>query len=399
MSLLSHRMWRSRRLRRGSVAPLVAVTVPVMIGFVALSVDYGYVAVTKAQLQNAADAAALAGATAYFSNAGMRMSTGELTPLARSRAKAISVLNEADGAGVVLGDTDILLGQHDYQNRSGALMPEEPWNAVHVIARKTDTSLNGPVSLFFARIFGKTTANVTTQARAVANDRVAGYHLYKNGLFVPFAIHVQKYEEMLATGPDGYSYNGDADNVLKSGDGVREITLYPWKWSTLPDANFNGTDSEGAGNFGTLTVGLGSQGTTFLENQIRDGISSQELTDCFGTDELIFYDDEYTAETGPRTYRAPGNPGLSAGLRDAVEARIGDVIGFFIHNGVEDNGSNAVYSICNIAFGRIMDIKLTGQKTQRSLTIQPVSYFDEWVRVDDSAPSTDGRLGHVGLVQ
>lgn len=386
---------KSGRLRRGSVTPLAAVTVPVMIGFVALSVDYGYVAVTKAQLQNAADSAALAGASAYFTNSGMRMSTEELTPLARSRAKAFATLNEAAGVGTVLTDADILLGQHDYYYRTCALLPDEPWNAVHVVARRTEGSPNGPVSLFFARIFGKNTANVTVQARAVANDRAAGYHLYKNGIFIPFTIHTQKYQYLLANGSDGFSYDSDGDAVSSSGDGIPEIKLFPWKWVELPEMD----GSDGAGNFGTLTVGLGSQGTSFIEEQILNGITAQELIDCFGTDDLIFYDDEYTAETGPRIYYAPGNPGLSVGMRDSVEARIGDVIGFFIHNQLEETGSTAIYSICDIAFGRVMDVKLTGNKNQRSLTIQPVSYFDEWVRVNDSAPSTDGRLGHVSLVQ
>lgn len=386
---------KSGRLRRGSVTPLAAVTVPVMIGFVALSVDYGYVAVTKAQLQNAADAAALAGATAYFSNSGMRMSAEELTPLARSRAKAIATLNESAGLGTVLTDPDILLGQHDYYCRTSALLPDEPWNAVHVTARRTEGSPNGPVSLFFARIFGQNTANVTAHARAVANDRVAGYHLYKNGIFAPFAIHIQKYQDMLANGTDLYSYDGDVDTVEGAADGIREIRLYPWKWVELPDQD----GSDGAGNFGTLTVGIGSQGTSYIEEQIMNGITAQELINCFGTDNLIFYDDEYTAETGPRIYYAPGNPGLSVGMKDTLEMKIGDVIGFFIHNNLEETGSTAIYSICDIAFGRIMAVNLTGNPKKRSLTIQPVSYFDEWVRVDDSAPSTDGRLGHVSLVQ
>jgi hypothetical protein len=378
------------------VAPLVAVTVPVMISFVAISVDYGYVAVTKSQLQNAADAAALAGASAYYSNAGIKQLHDELTVEARDRAKAIAVHNRVCDTGLVLADTDVQLGKHDYANRLGALSADSPWNAVHVTARRTAGSPSGPAPLFFARIFGQSTANVAAHARAVANDRAAGYRLLKNGLFIPFTIHTQKYQEMLANGTDGYSYDGNG-NVTGTGDGVREIKLFPWKWSTLPDSKYNGSD--GAGNFGTLTVGLGSQGTSFLEEQIRNGITADELQATFGTTDLIFYDEEHTAETGPRIYHAPGNPGLSAGFRDAVEAKIGDVIGFFIHNGVTETGSNADYSICNIAFGRIMDIKLTGNKNNRSLTVQPVSYFDDLVRVDENAPSTNGLTGHVGLVQ
>ena len=48
--------------RRGTILPLVAVSCVVLLGFVALAIDTGRLAVAKAQCQNAADAAAIAGA-------------------------------------------------------------------------------------------------------------------------------------------------------------------------------------------------------------------------------------------------------------------------------------------------------------------------------------------------
>ena len=58
---------RSRRIeqsgRRGAVTPLAAIMMVVIMAFVALGVDLGYIAVVHAQLQNAADSAALAGAS------------------------------------------------------------------------------------------------------------------------------------------------------------------------------------------------------------------------------------------------------------------------------------------------------------------------------------------------
>jgi hypothetical protein len=368
----------------------------VLIAFTALTVDYGYVVLGKSQLQNTADAAALAGATAYFSNAGMTRSAEELTLLARTRAKTFAYPNEVMTSDMILADSDIMLGQHTFSNWSCPLSAATPWNAVHVTARRTDTSPNGPLSLFFARIFGVTTANVTAHARAAANDRVSGYRLYKDSIFTPFAIHIDLHNWMLENGADAFGYNPDTSAVvIGANDGVREIKLYPWTWKDLP--NMDGED--GGGNFGTLTVGLGCQGTLFIEEQIRNGIPAQELIDAFGTDELVFYDDQYTAETGPRTYDIPGNPGISVGMKDSVDFRVGDVVGYFLHDGLVQTGATAYYKICGIAFGRIMDIKITGGPPQRAIVIQPAAYFDEWVRVDDAAPSTNGRLGHVSLVQ
>ena len=46
--------------RRGTILPLVAVSMVTLLGFIALAIDLGMVMVAKTQLQNAADAAAFA---------------------------------------------------------------------------------------------------------------------------------------------------------------------------------------------------------------------------------------------------------------------------------------------------------------------------------------------------
>ena len=55
-------LWRRRRAERGAVAVIVAILLPVILATAGLVIDVGSWYVTKAQLQNAADAAALAGA-------------------------------------------------------------------------------------------------------------------------------------------------------------------------------------------------------------------------------------------------------------------------------------------------------------------------------------------------
>jgi len=86
-------------------------------------------------------------------------------------------------------------------------------------------------------------------------------------------------------------------------------------------------------------------------------------------------------------------------MKDAVQARIGDVVGFFIHESLSGNGSNAQYVICGIRFGRIMDCILTGKQTNRAIVIQPCEYTSSAVIVDTSAPSTDGCVGRPVLVR
>jgi Flp pilus assembly protein TadG len=394
MILNSRRDPQRAKLRRGAALPLVAVLLPVLMGFAALSVDVGYLHVVKAQLQNAADAASLAGASAYYSDAGLKQALEELDPLVRARAKMVASRNPVTGKEVMLEEQYILLGQHDVNNRTGPLLSNTPWNAVDVTARRTSDSPNGPVGLFFAAIFGIHTADVVAHARAVGSDHMSGYRLQKDFALIPFTIHEDRYTELCANGPDDYSYTSSA---VAGGDGVHEIRLYPWRSTELPQADEGMVD--GSGNFGTLTVGLGSQGTTFLENQIQEGISATELQTQFGTSTLVFYDEEHTPETGPRTYDAPGNPGLSAGFKDSLLARKGEIVGFFLHRGVVSDGSNAIFSICGVAFGRVMDVRLSGNPKERAVVIQPIPWSDEWVAILASAPSTNGKMGRVVLVQ
>ena len=87
-----------RHRRRGAVAVLVAVLLPVTFGFVALSLDVGYIYDVRTQLQASADAAAHAGAM-QLPNQGA----------ARVVAKQVASSNFPN-AGTVLLDSDILMG-------------------------------------------------------------------------------------------------------------------------------------------------------------------------------------------------------------------------------------------------------------------------------------------------
>jgi hypothetical protein len=61
---------------RGAVLPLVAILMVVLLGFAAFAIDIGYSYVVKNELQNAADAAALAGASVLFTDNQNCLSSG-----------------------------------------------------------------------------------------------------------------------------------------------------------------------------------------------------------------------------------------------------------------------------------------------------------------------------------
>src|SRR5215510_3254036 len=58
------KLWKKFREQDGAVAIIVAISVIVLLGIAAFVIDFGFAWVTTNQLQNAADAGALAGARA-----------------------------------------------------------------------------------------------------------------------------------------------------------------------------------------------------------------------------------------------------------------------------------------------------------------------------------------------
>ena len=68
---LIRRMSAFGRNESGAVAIITAILMVVFLGFLALAVDIGHLAAVKNELQNAADAAALAGARALVFEEGL----------------------------------------------------------------------------------------------------------------------------------------------------------------------------------------------------------------------------------------------------------------------------------------------------------------------------------------
>jgi hypothetical protein len=114
-----------------------------------------------------------------------------------------------------------------------------------------------------------------------------------------------------------------------------------------------------------------------------------------GTSDLTFYDDA----GADITYDITGSPGLEVALKAPIGDKIGDVVGFFLHDNVVLSGANAIYTITGIRYGRIMDVRLVGAPSERGVFIQPVSYTGGEVIIDPEAPSTGGLLGRIVLAR
>ena len=146
--------------RRGAAIIWVALLMIVFIGLIGLACDVGYGLLVAHQLHNAADAAALAAAQKLKgTDADVRLAAIQVGA-ANLAAKAPVQLDSNDGNGP---DGDVVLGR--YNPALGMFTPtlESP-NAVKVVARRTDGSLNGPLALLFGPIFGVATVNVSRSA-------------------------------------------------------------------------------------------------------------------------------------------------------------------------------------------------------------------------------------------
>lgn len=167
--------------QRGLALVYLALLLVVLCGFLGLAVDLGYMYLAKGQLQNAADAAALAGASRLPSEAEVRTTAREFA--ANNDAAKSSVTISDDGGNVLSPDNDITVG-----NWNPTLNPpylagasRAPTNAVQVRARRTSSSdpggqsIDGPVGLFFARVLDRSQMGVSASAIAQRAPKAGFY--------------------------------------------------------------------------------------------------------------------------------------------------------------------------------------------------------------------------------
>lgn len=83
----------------GGVAVIVAVSVPVILGFAALALEYGSGLVTKSKNQGTADIAAYAAAFEYNKNKSDR--ENERVAAAKKAAKSVAILNGVSSGVIV----------------------------------------------------------------------------------------------------------------------------------------------------------------------------------------------------------------------------------------------------------------------------------------------------------
>src|ERR1700732_4241506 len=109
---------RRQYKRRAVMIVLIAVALLFVIAFVALTIDLGYLTLTRTQLQNAADSAALGSAMNLIQGfgPGATMNQTTVTSYAQNVAVTVSAANRAGDMSSVFcnGTRAVQLGQYQW---------------------------------------------------------------------------------------------------------------------------------------------------------------------------------------------------------------------------------------------------------------------------------------------
>ncbi len=162
---MKHKPANLKHRRRGVALIWVGISFLVLVGFVGLALDTGFVLFTSQQLQNAADASSLAAVALVQASVPDARNAAVTTALANFAAKTPVALDLNGGNGP---DGEIVVGRFERLTQIFTpWTPEEPTpNAVKVVARRTDAA-HGAQPILFGPIFGVENANITTDAIAM----------------------------------------------------------------------------------------------------------------------------------------------------------------------------------------------------------------------------------------
>jgi Flp pilus assembly protein TadG len=184
--------FRLVRNERGAAIALVAVSMAVLLGMGALAVDLGMLMKQREDAQRAADAAALAGASAF-------MEAGPMDAIHIARDRAFDYLGRNSVGGRVIDTSDrdsTIVGGNRYitTSREGTVIVLPDSAKVRVVVRRDS------VGSFFSGILGVFNSSVGAKAAAMVGNVGAARCL------MPFAL------------PDMWSERRDDDN----GNGVED---------------------------------------------------------------------------------------------------------------------------------------------------------------------------------
>lgn len=352
--MLNQRTNRSLRARQrmGGMAILAAVLMVPLVGMLAFAVDYGYLLQQRASLQRAADAAALAAVRDLVPDSDGDQDFDAVR--ATVRTYAADNITDIDDFSVL--DADIEMGRYDPDTiySSVNLMDDGTYDTVRVTLRR-DSQANAPVALFFAHIFGIGQSDVRATATAVLQK---ARFLEPGAGVLPFTIPQAEWE---ATSPgDVWTVYGDGKLTDDDGDDI-------------------------PGNWGTCNIGSSNNSTSDMRDQIRNGLRQKDL-DALYSDGRISSSAHIDSQ---QSFYANGDPGLSSGMKHAVEAVHGQTKLIPIYDSVSGSGNNTEFHIVGWAVCEVVDSKFKGSN-DTYVKIKKSHAFDAMLKPNNDLSATSG---------
>jgi hypothetical protein len=369
----------SRRRRSGTVMVLAAIMMIALFAFLAFAVDLGYIQCTSTQLQRSADAAAIASAWELIGNNDLNGGDPSIAVCnVSTAARKYVALNTVGGGTPTLAASDVTSGYlqnpSDQTQRICTTASPAIFNTVEIRVRKA-ADTGGEVPLFFARLMGIDSVSRQAAATAAFINNFSGFDVTSSGgtiNILPFALDKGTWDDLICRhiGTDNWKWDDCHHIVVPSngcqGDGILEVNLYP-----------QGTGSPG--NRGTVDIGSDNNSTADISRQIRYGISAADMA-AFGRPLRL---------DANRQLFLNGDTGISAGVKDDLASIVGQKRIIPIFTTVTGNGNNATYTIVGFGGVRIMDVCLTGSKSNKRLIVQPAK-----VIVKGGHPGDDTQTSH-----
>jgi Flp pilus assembly protein TadG len=388
------------KTRRAAIAPLAAILMTMMVGMLAFSIDIGYICSVEAELQDAADAAALAGAqqmqnafVSYYAPGQtqqqqifLQVTTNTSNPASPiPTAQKYASYNRAGGVYIQVPTTDISFSYYDGTNPFvPASFPNYFPNTITVTTRR-DNIANGPLKLFFAPIFGINTQNLSATASATiyAGD-VSSLQVIPgvSAQILPVALDVNVWTNF-ANGNWLSPYL--MGSVTTGPNGNPQLQVYP-----------NGTNTPG--NFGLLDLGPPATNSPAFRAWIDSGATPNDITYLLSNNLLP------VSPAAPQPWTV--GPGLKSTLLSNFQSVIGlpNLIPLFQSNSPLPNyvaaagtGSNATYAI--IGFVGVTISQAEGSGSNMNISIQPMAIVDPTEVILNASPARASQLTVFGTSQ
>ena len=361
----------NHRLHGGAAAILGLVLLLALAALMAIAIDFGYIHVAETELRRSADAAAMAGCWEVFAQQDKDEELNNALPaFVVNAANSIAANNFVGEIAPLLAPDDVELGKYDPVNGWGVCSFSHA-NAVRVTLRR-DNGSNSELPLLFAAVTGRESQAMQVTAVAAMFNSIGGFVKPPNVLetrgILPIALDLESWEAAVAANTvDEYQLKDG--EVVSGSDGVFETNLYP-----------KGTGAPG--NRGTVDIGDSNNSTSDLSRQILYGISRQDFVDL---GKPLVFDSNGELHLN-------GDTGISAGIKDELASLIGKKRIVPIFTEVSGQGNNSSFTIVKFEGVRILDVKLTGKKSQKRVIVQPAKVIGRGAKIDWSGNNTTSHL-------